>query len=44
VASPSPILDHIVLDVRGRIDEAAQQFATLEFSRSITAPTFLSSR
>ena len=28
---PSPILDHIVIDVRDRIDEAAQRFAELGF-------------
>jgi catechol 2,3-dioxygenase-like lactoylglutathione lyase family enzyme len=31
VASPSPILDHIVIDVRDHIDEAAQRFAELGF-------------
>jgi hypothetical protein len=31
VAPPSPILDHIVIDVRHRIDEAAQCFAALGF-------------
>jgi hypothetical protein len=31
VAPPSPIFDHIVIDVRDRIDEAAQRFAQLGF-------------
>lgn len=31
MAPPSAILDHIVIDVRDRIDEAAHQFATLGF-------------
>jgi catechol 2,3-dioxygenase-like lactoylglutathione lyase family enzyme len=31
VPPPSPILDHIVIDVRDRIDEAAQRFAELGF-------------
>jgi catechol 2,3-dioxygenase-like lactoylglutathione lyase family enzyme len=31
VAPPSPILDHIVIDVRDRIDKAAQRFAELGF-------------
>jgi Glyoxalase-like domain len=31
VTAPSPILDHIVIDVRDRIDEAAQCFARLGF-------------
>jgi catechol 2,3-dioxygenase-like lactoylglutathione lyase family enzyme len=31
VAPPSPILDHIVIDVRDRLDEAAQRFAQLGF-------------
>lgn len=31
MAPPSPILDHIVIDVRDRIDEAAQCFAALGF-------------
>lgn len=31
MAAPSPILDHIVIDVRDRIDEAAQRFASLGF-------------
>jgi hypothetical protein len=31
MAPPSPILDHIVIDVRDRIDEAAQQFTALGF-------------
>jgi glyoxalase-like protein len=31
VAPPLPILDHIVIDVRDRIDEAAQRFAELGF-------------
>lgn len=31
LAPPSPILDHIVIDVRDRIDEAAQCFTTLGF-------------
>lgn len=29
--SPSPVLDHIVIDVRDRIDEAAQRFGELGF-------------
>ena len=28
---PSPILDHIVIDVRDRIDEAALRFGALGF-------------
>jgi glyoxalase-like protein len=31
VAPPLPILDHLVIDVRDRIDEAAQRFAQLGF-------------
>jgi Glyoxalase-like domain len=31
VPPPSPILDHIVIDVRDRIDEAAQRFTKLGF-------------
>lgn len=31
MALPSPILDHIVIDVRDRIDEAARRFAELGF-------------
>ena len=31
MAPPSPILDHIVIDVRDRIEEAAQQFLALGF-------------
>jgi Glyoxalase-like domain len=31
VAPPSPILDHIVIDVRDRLDEAADRFAALGF-------------
>jgi glyoxalase-like protein len=31
VAPPLPILDHIVIDVRDRLDEAAQRFAELGF-------------
>ncbi|HEY1431268.1 MAG TPA: VOC family protein [Stellaceae bacterium] len=31
MAAPPPILDHVVLDVRDRIDEAAQRFRSLGF-------------
>jgi hypothetical protein len=31
MAPPSPILDHIVIDVRDRIDEAVQRFSALGF-------------
>ena len=31
MAPPSPVLDHIVIDVRDRIDEAAERFTALGF-------------